>query len=104
MIMFIYFDRTDCLQYRKYENGKYTGLLPSLKEYSEQLKDMVTFYLGCSFTFEKMLQKAGVPIRNVEQKCNVSMYKVRAEASKYIFARVKSKSIDTKILYIASRK
>uniref|UniRef100_A0ABM5FB90 D-glutamate cyclase, mitochondrial isoform X1 n=2 Tax=Pogona vitticeps TaxID=103695 RepID=A0ABM5FB90_9SAUR len=67
--------RTDCLQYRKYENGECTGLLKNLKEYSEQLKDMVTFYLGCSFTFEKLLQKAGVPVRNVEQKCNVSMYK-----------------------------
>ncbi|NWV23970.1 GLUCM protein, partial [Origma solitaria] len=67
--------RTDCLQYRKYEHGVCTGSLKSLKEYSEQLKDMVTFYLGCSFSFEKAVQKAGIPIRNVEQKCNVSMYK-----------------------------
>ncbi|NXI10825.1 GLUCM protein, partial [Irena cyanogastra] len=67
--------RTDCPQYRKYEHGACTGSLKSLKEYSEQLKDMVTFYLGCSFSFEKAVQKAGIPIRNVEQKCNVSMYK-----------------------------
>ncbi|NXL79802.1 GLUCM protein, partial [Leptocoma aspasia] len=67
--------RTDCLQYRKYEHGACTGSLKSLKEYSEQLKDMVTFYLGCSFSFEKAAQKAGIPVRNVEQKCNVSMYK-----------------------------
>ncbi|NWW38070.1 GLUCM protein, partial [Panurus biarmicus] len=67
--------RTDCLQYRKYEHGACTGSLKSLKEYSEQLQDMVTFYLGCSFSFEKAVQKAGIPIRNVEQKCNVSMYK-----------------------------
>ncbi|NXA65239.1 GLUCM protein, partial [Mohoua ochrocephala] len=67
--------RTDCLQYRKYEHGACTGSLKSLKEYSEQLKDMVTFYLGCSFSFEEALQKAGIPVRNVEQKCNVSMYK-----------------------------
>ncbi|NWT84254.1 GLUCM protein, partial [Lanius ludovicianus] len=67
--------RTDCLQYRKYEHGACTGSLKSLKEYSEQLKDMVTFYLGCSFSFEKAVQKAGIPIRNLEQKCNVSMYK-----------------------------
>lgn len=71
-----YFTRTDCQQYRKYEHGACTGSLKSLKEYSEQLKDMVTFYLGCSFSFEKAVQKAGIPIRNVEQKCNVSMYKV----------------------------
>ncbi|KAL7992624.1 hypothetical protein Chor_016880, partial [Crotalus horridus] len=67
--------RSDCLQYKKYEHGISTGILTNLKEYSEQFKDMVTFYLGCSFTFEKALQKAGIPVRNVEQKCNVSMYK-----------------------------
>ncbi|NXK97882.1 GLUCM protein, partial [Formicarius rufipectus] len=67
--------RTDCLQYRIYEHGACTGSLKSLKEYSEQLKDMVTFYLGCSFSFEKAIQNAGIPIRNIEQKCNVSMYK-----------------------------
>ncbi|NWJ05652.1 GLUCM protein, partial [Crypturellus undulatus] len=67
--------RTDCLQYRLYEHGAFTGTLKSLKEYAEQLKDMVTFYLGCSFSFEKALQNAGIPVRNVEQKCNVSMYK-----------------------------
>ncbi|NXC14893.1 GLUCM protein, partial [Corythaeola cristata] len=67
--------RTDCLQYRMYERGVFTGSLKSLKEYSEQLKDMVTFYLGCSFSFEKAFQNAGIPIRNVEQNRNVSMYK-----------------------------
>ncbi|KAG8561868.1 hypothetical protein GDO81_015509 [Engystomops pustulosus] len=36
---------------------------------------MVTFYLGCSFSFESAVQKLGVPVRNVEQKRNVSMYK-----------------------------
>ncbi|KFU94225.1 hypothetical protein M959_10866, partial [Chaetura pelagica] len=67
--------RTDCLQYQVYEHGACTGSLTSLKEYSKQLKDMVTFYLGCSFSFEKAVQSAGIPIRNIEQKCNVSMYK-----------------------------
>ncbi|XP_071282716.1 D-glutamate cyclase, mitochondrial isoform X1 [Agelaius tricolor] len=67
--------RPDCLQYRKYEHGACTGSLKSLKEYSEQLKDMVTFYLGCSFSSEKAILKAGIPIRNIEQKCNASMYK-----------------------------
>uniref|UniRef100_A0A8D0EXD8 D-glutamate cyclase, mitochondrial n=1 Tax=Strix occidentalis caurina TaxID=311401 RepID=A0A8D0EXD8_STROC len=71
-----YFTRTDCLQYRIYEHGACTGSLKSLKEYSEQLKDMVTFYLGCSFSFERAVQNANIPVRNVEQKCNVSMYKV----------------------------
>uniref|UniRef100_A0A8C9L4E8 D-glutamate cyclase n=1 Tax=Pavo cristatus TaxID=9049 RepID=A0A8C9L4E8_PAVCR len=70
-----YFSRTDRLQYRKYEYGAFTGSLKSLRDYSEQLKDMVAFYLGCSFNFEKVLQAAGIPVRNIEQKCSVSMYK-----------------------------
>ncbi|XP_028923583.1 D-glutamate cyclase, mitochondrial isoform X1 [Ornithorhynchus anatinus] len=73
--------RTDCPQYRKYEFGVCTGHLASLEEYAEQLKDMVTFYLGCSFSFEKAIQEAGIPIRNVEQQCNVSMYKTAVPCS-----------------------
>ncbi|XP_032300840.1 D-glutamate cyclase, mitochondrial isoform X4 [Coturnix japonica] len=68
--------RTDHLQYRKYEYGAFTGSLESLNDYAEQLKDMVAFYLGCcSFNFEKVLQAAGIPERNTEQKRNVSVYK-----------------------------
>ncbi|CAI9551170.1 unnamed protein product, partial [Staurois parvus] len=67
--------RTDCPLYRRYENGTFTGSLANLENYSEQLKDMVTFYLGCSFSFESTVQKLGVPVRNVEQGRNVSMYK-----------------------------
>ncbi|XP_056402949.1 D-glutamate cyclase, mitochondrial isoform X2 [Hyla sarda] len=67
--------RTDCLQYRRYEHGVYAESLTSLENYSEQLKDMVTFYLGCSFSFESAVQKLGVPVRYVEQGRNVSMYK-----------------------------
>ncbi|KFP79063.1 hypothetical protein N310_02660, partial [Acanthisitta chloris] len=64
--------RTDCPQYRVYEHGACTGSLKSLKEYSEQLKDMVTFYLGCSFSWSNV-NSTNSPY--VEQKCNVSMYK-----------------------------
>uniref|UniRef100_A0A8C8S4V5 D-glutamate cyclase, mitochondrial n=1 Tax=Pelusios castaneus TaxID=367368 RepID=A0A8C8S4V5_9SAUR len=67
--------RTDCLEYNIYEYGASTGTLRSLKDYSDQLKNMVTFYLGCSFSFEKAVHKVGVPLRNAEQKCNISMYK-----------------------------
>lgn len=35
---------------------------------------MVTFLIGCSFSFEGHLIEAGVPVRNIEQKRNVSMY------------------------------
>lgn len=38
--------------------------------------NMVTFYLGCSFGFEGRLTKAGVPVRNIQQGTNVSMFRV----------------------------
>ncbi|XP_078263073.1 D-glutamate cyclase, mitochondrial isoform X2 [Rhinoraja longicauda] len=67
--------RTDCLQYRRYEKGIFTGNLKSLMDYTEQMKEMVTFYVGCSYSFERAILEAGVPIRNIEQVRNVSMYK-----------------------------
>ena len=36
--------------------------------------DMVSFLLGCSFSFEGALIGAGIPIRNIEEGKNVSMY------------------------------
>jgi uncharacterized protein YcsI (UPF0317 family) len=36
--------------------------------------DLVAFLIGCSFTFENALQVAGVPLRHVEQRRNVSMF------------------------------
>ena len=37
--------------------------------------DLVGFLLGCSFTFENALLQAGVPVRHIEQGCNVPMYR-----------------------------
>ncbi|KAK6481254.1 D-glutamate cyclase [Huso huso] len=67
--------RTDCPQYCKFQCGNLTGYKSDLLEYTKEMEDMTTFYLGCSFAFEQAILKAGVPIRNVEQKRNVSMYK-----------------------------
>jgi len=36
---------------------------------------MVSFLLGCSFSFENAMLAAGLPIRNMEEVKNVSMYK-----------------------------
>lgn len=38
-------------------------------------KDLVFFLLGCSFSFEEALIKAGIALRHVDQKKNVSMYR-----------------------------
>jgi uncharacterized protein YcsI (UPF0317 family) len=37
--------------------------------------DFVSFVIGCSFTFENALLEARLPVRHVEQGCNVPMYK-----------------------------
>lgn len=81
--------RTDISQYCVYEEGRLVKTVSSLESYSTQLRtaseqqaghhgqwsDMVCFYLGCSFGFEGKLKHAGVPVRNVEQGKNVSMYR-----------------------------
>ena len=59
-----------------FENGVLTNKVVDLLAYTTQLQDMVSFYLGCSFSFERALEKAGVPVRNVEQGRNVSMFRV----------------------------
>lgn len=53
--------RTGCPQFLKYEFGVCTGSLASLEEYSEQLKDMVAFLLGCSSSLEGALEQVGLP-------------------------------------------
>lgn len=56
--------RTLCPQLQKYEFGTCTGKVASLEEYSEPLKDMVTFIMDCSFSIEDALAKAGIPRRD----------------------------------------
>ena len=63
---------TDLPRYRIYENGELVGeignLLPKWQD------DWIAFLLGCSFTFDWLLQDAGIPVRHLEQCCNVPMY------------------------------
>lgn len=37
--------------------------------------DLVSFFLGCSFSFDLALAEAGVPVRHLDQGCNVPMYR-----------------------------
>lgn len=37
--------------------------------------DLVSFFLGCSFSFDFALQNAGLPVRHLEQGRNVPMYR-----------------------------
>ena len=64
--------RTDLPRYRVYRDGgldqEVTDLIQVWRE------DLVSFLLGCSFTFDVALQRAGVPVRHLEEGKNVSMY------------------------------
>jgi len=65
--------RTDIPKYRIYRHGELVEEVTDIVQYWED--DMVAFLLGCSFTFEHPLMNNGIPVRHIEQDCNVSMYK-----------------------------
>jgi uncharacterized protein YcsI (UPF0317 family) len=65
--------RTDIPKYRIYRHGQLTDEVTDIVNDWED--DMVAFLIGCSFTFEHPLMNNGIPIRHIEEDCNVSMYK-----------------------------
>jgi len=64
--------RTDLPRYRIYENGKFKTEVEDVSDVAH--RGMVSFLLGCSFSFENAMLAAGLPIRNIEEGKNVSMY------------------------------
>ena len=65
--------RTDLPAYRIWENGDCVKETSDITSYWRD--DLVSFLIGCSFTFENALIAAGVPVRHVEQGTNVPMFK-----------------------------
>jgi uncharacterized protein YcsI (UPF0317 family) len=64
--------RTDLPRYRIFENGE---LKAEVEDVTDAFTgDMVSFLLGCSFSFENAMLAAGLPIRNLAEGKNVSMY------------------------------
>ena len=64
--------RTDVPSYRIYENGNFVDEIDSLKDVWRD--DLVSFLLGCSFSFENALLEAGIPLRHQDMGCNVPMF------------------------------
>ena len=62
----------DIPKYRVYEYGRPTGECGDASALWRD--DFVAFLIGCSFSFEDALIRAGVPVRHVEQGRNVPMY------------------------------
>ena len=40
----------------------------------KEFDKMVTFYFGCSFTFEMFLKEAGIPCRHLEHGTNIPLF------------------------------
>ncbi len=65
--------RTDIPAYRVYVDGELAAETSDVTSWWRE--DLVSFVIGCSFTFESALAQAGVPVRHVEQGVNVPMYR-----------------------------
>ena len=65
--------RTDLPRYRVFRDGRLAGEPAGIADLWRD--DLVTFVIGCSFTFERALIDAGIPLRHVAQGRNVAMYR-----------------------------
>jgi uncharacterized protein YcsI (UPF0317 family) len=65
--------RTDLPRYRVWKQGELTAEVTDLRELWRD--DLVSFLIGCSFTFEGALLRAGLSVRHLDLGVNVAMYR-----------------------------
>ena len=65
--------RTDLPRYHVYREGELVDTPTSIA--SHWRPDLVSFLLGCSFTFEHALVEAGIRLKHVEKRANVAMFR-----------------------------
>ncbi|MBM7529659.1 uncharacterized protein YcsI (UPF0317 family) [Brevibacterium luteolum] len=65
--------RTDVPAYRIYRNGELAETVTDATAFWRD--DIVSFLIGCSFTFETALLAAGIDIAHISQNVNVPMYR-----------------------------
>jgi len=65
--------RTDLPRYRVWRDGELSDEPGDLNAVWRE--DLVSFVIGCSFSFEEALLQYGVPVRHIERGCNVPMYR-----------------------------
>ena len=65
--------RTDVPRYRIFRDGECVDEPYELGRHWRD--DLVTFVLGCSFSFEEALLEAGVPLRHIAERKNVAMWR-----------------------------
>ena len=67
--------RTDIPLYRIWRDGKLVDEVTDATPFYAEHGGLVTFLIGCSFTFETPLQQAGIEVRHITDGTNVAMYK-----------------------------
>ena len=65
--------RTDLPRYRVYQHGELVDEPADIRRWWRD--ELVSFLLGCSFSFEEAMLRAGLPVRHVEEGRNVPMYR-----------------------------
>jgi len=66
--------RTDIPLYRIWRDGELVEEVADATPAWAEHPDLVTFLIGCSFTFETPLQQAGIEVRHITQGRNVPMF------------------------------
>ncbi len=65
--------RTDLPRYRVWRKGELVGEPEDIAEFWRD--DLVSFVIGCSFSFEEALTAEGIELRHITCGCNVPMYR-----------------------------
>ena len=71
--------RTDLPSYRVYRRGVLTEEVNDITHL--WTNHLVAFLLGCSLSFEAGMQRAGLPVRHVEEDCTVPMFRTNVPCS-----------------------
>jgi uncharacterized protein YcsI (UPF0317 family) len=65
--------RSDIPRYRVWHDGELVAEPTDVRDIWRD--DLVSFLIGCSFSFEEAMLDNGLPVRHIEQGCNVPMYR-----------------------------
>jgi uncharacterized protein YcsI (UPF0317 family) len=71
--------RSDVPSYNVYRNGDLEARVTAISELWRD--DLVAFALGCSFTFETALLRAGIPVPHIPANRTVPMYRTHIETT-----------------------